>query len=54
MAIRDGIRDSLHQLLDNANAQKLLYEFMEEVFALSEVQRLLNDFSLRAAKPEDL
>ena len=26
MAIRDGIRDSLHQQLDNANAQKLLYE----------------------------
>jgi len=102
MAIRDGIRDSLHQQLDNANAQKLLYEhrvtrlenrsqylangdrrkrvhhlcnmggaiqslspqadalpkplfyeFMEEVFALADVQRLLDDFSSRAAKPED-
>lgn len=103
MAIRDEIRDSLCQQLDDAKAQKLLYEhrvtrlenrsqylangdrrkrihhlcnmggaihslspqadalpkplfyeFMEEVFALADVQRLLDDFSSRAAKPEDL
>ena len=101
MAIHDEIRDSLHQQLDDANAQNLLYEhritrlenrsqylangdrrkrvhhlcnmggaiqslspqadalpkplfyeFMEEVFALTAVQRLLDDFSSRAAKPE--
>ena len=44
MAIRDGIRDSLHQQLDDA----------KQVFALDEVQRLLDDFSSKAAKPEDL
>ena len=103
MAIRDEIRDTLHQQLDDAKAQKLLYEhritrlenrnqyltngdrrkrvhhlcnmggaiqplspqadalpkplfyeFMEQVFALDEVQRLLDDFSSKAAKPEDL
>ena len=38
----------------DALPKPLFYEFMEEVFALSEVQRLLDDFSSRAAKPEDL
>lgn len=31
----------------------LFYEFMEEVFALDDVQRLLDDFSSRAAKAEE-
>ena len=38
----------------DALSKPLFYEFMEEVFALSEVQRLLDDFSSKAAKPEDL
>ena len=103
MAIRDEIRDSLLHQLDDAKAQKLLYEhrvtrlenrsqylangdrrkrvhhlcnmggaiqslssqadalpkplfyeFMEQVFALDEVHQLLDDFSSKAAKPEDL
>lgn len=103
MAIHDEHRESILKQLDNANAQKLLYEhrvtrlenrsqyltngdrrkrvhhlcnmggaiqslspqadalpkplfyeFMEEVFALADVQRLLDDFSSRAATPEDL
>ena len=37
----------------DALPKPLFYEFMEEVFALSEVQRLLDDFSSRAAKPEE-
>ena len=37
----------------DALPKPMFYEFMEEVFALSEVQQLLDDFSCRAAKPED-
>lgn len=38
----------------DALPKPLFYEFMEEVFALPDVQRLLDDFSDKAAKPEDL
>ena len=38
----------------DALPKPLFYEFMEEVFALADVQRLLDDFSSRAAKPEGL
>ena len=37
----------------DALPKPLFYEFMEQVFALDEVQRLLDDFSSKAAKPED-
>lgn len=38
----------------DALPKPLFYEFMEEAFALDEVQRLLDDFSSRAATLEDL
>lgn len=38
----------------DALSKPLFYEFMEQVFSLDEVQRLLDDFSSKAAKPEDL
>lgn len=38
----------------DALPKPLFYEFMEEVFALGEVHQLLDDFSSRAAKPENL
>lgn len=38
----------------DALPKPLFYEFMEQVFALDDVQRLLDDFSDKAAKPEDL
>ena len=38
----------------DALPKPLFYEFMEQVFALDDVQRLLDDFSSKAAKPEDL
>ena len=37
----------------DALPKPLFYEFMEQVFSLDEVQRLLDDFSSKAAKQED-
>ena len=47
--------DAIQSLSPQADAlpKPLFYEFMEQVFSLDEVQRLLDDFSSKAAKPED-